>query len=188
MTQSESHPEPATLEDVLLDVWRTLSQALGDRDDPNRTPVLATSDAKGSHARTVVLREVRKQDRALLCYTDGRSAKATQIRTNPRVNWLFYDPLVRRQIRAEGRAELHQNDDLVDEHWRAASSANRKLYAGPPPGGEPDASGSENPRANFAVLRCIVDRIDWLDQSVPGHRRAQFDWSDGEWLARWVAP
>ncbi len=176
------------LMDVLADIWRQLARAVSDSRDPKRTSALATADDAGSHARTVVLRDADEPARALIAYTDARSAKFRQIAANPRVSWLFYDPGQPVQVRLEGAAALHTDDVLADTQWRQASDGNRRLYAGPTPGGPPDAPPADDPRENFAVIRCIIDRVDWLDLSVPGHRRARFDWHAGQWQARWVAP
>ena len=41
---------------------------------------------------------------------------------------------------------------------------------------------------NFAVIRCELIAIDWLQLGKPIHRRAQFSWNGTEWLATWAVP
>jgi hypothetical protein len=176
------------LKGLLSDLWLRLERALGETSSLLRTPGLGTADSTGSHTRTVVLRGVDASCRALLAYTDARSHKVKQIRSASRVSWLFYDRKARVQIRLEGTATVHCDDSEADAAWERASDANKRLYGGPDPGGPAGAPGGGWARANFAVIRCVVDHIDWLDLRVPGHQRAQFEWRDDMWMGDWVAP
>jgi hypothetical protein len=181
-------PEPPPLHKVLRLLWDGLAEAVGEPQNPLRTPALGTSDSTGSHTRTVILRGAEQGDRRLIAYTDNRSRKVRQLALNPRASWLFYDPDLRRQIRMEGPAETHTDDRLADDAWAGLSEPGRRLYAGPPPGGPANAEPAPSPRRNFVVLRGTVDCIDWLDLTVPGHRRAIFTWCDAQWRGQWLAP
>jgi hypothetical protein len=123
----------------------------------------------------------------VLCYTDARSDKAKQINQNPGVSWLFYDPGERRQVRLEGQGFIHTDDDIAEAEWAGTSEAHRRLYAGPAPGFAPRQDQSPA-RSHFAVIRCRVGAVDWLDLKAPGHRRARFTWRNGNWRADWIAP
>jgi hypothetical protein len=135
----------------------------------------------------VVVRAVDPSDRTVMAYTDVRSHKVRQIAHRPRVSWLFWDPHGRTQTRMEGEARVHAAGALVEREWSRTNDVNRRLYTGPPPGTtQPDAGRSA--RDNFSIVRCVVDRIDWLDLNVPGHRRAVLMWNDGQWQGEWVSP
>lgn len=80
-----------TLDDVLSRSWRMLTEAARRARHPFHTPILGTSGHSGCELRTVVLRSVDPDARELICHTDLRSAKCTQIGRDPRVSWLFYE-------------------------------------------------------------------------------------------------
>ena len=181
-------PERPALRDLLGDIWRRLAQSVAEPGNPLRIPALGTSDEDGSHTRTVVLRAAKASGRTVTAYTDSRSQKVKQIDCSPAVSWLFYDPESRTQTRLEGAASVHRDGALADEAWEQTSDANRRLYAVASPGTVEVGPVGELGRANFAAIRCVVDHIDWLDLSVRGHLRAQFEWRDGAWAGSWVAP
>jgi pyridoxamine 5'-phosphate oxidase len=59
-------------------------------------------------------------------------------------------------------------------------------YLSPLPPGSPLAhpTPERGSREHFAVVTGRVERIDWLDLAVAGHRRAVFDATG----ARWIQP
>jgi hypothetical protein len=194
----------ATLEKIWAEAWGMLAGAVSDSKNPLRTPVLGTVGLEGSHLRTVVLRRVVAAERLIMINTDLRSSKIQDIRAQPRLNWLFYHPQKRVQLRLAGQASLLQAGAQVDEEWSRLSPLNRRDYCTvDPPGsplstpssGLPESFGqtpspdeSESGRRNFVVVRCQVDFMDWLLLQEAGHLRAQFTWQDDRLLAAWVVP
>ena len=65
------------------------------------------------NARLVVLRNFVQSTRTLEFHTDVRSPKVAQLRRNPHVCLLFYDPVVRFQLRIAATAQLYNNDDTA---------------------------------------------------------------------------
>jgi pyridoxamine 5'-phosphate oxidase len=178
--------DDSSLGDVLQTMWTRLGRAVDQSDDPCRTPALGTCDAGGSHSRIVVLRGIDTTDRSLLAYTDIRSEKVRQMACRSRVSWLFWDASGRTQTRMEGEVCVHSDDALAESEWARCSDVNRRLYEGPPPG-TAGTDSNRSARENFSVVRCVVDRIDWLDLNAPGHRRAIFVWRGDQWQGRWVS-
>jgi len=65
---------------------------------------LATADAEGSPSARMVLLKGHGPD-GFIFYTNGDSAKAEQLASNPRAALLFHWKSLRRQVRIEGRVE-----------------------------------------------------------------------------------
>jgi len=207
---ADAHPEfDARLGDdlpaILDDAWQRLLAGADSGKHPFHTPVYATVDEDHTpDGRVVVLRRADPADRALLCHTDLRSPKVVQLRLRPRAAWTFYDAPAKLQLRAYGSTTVHDADNLADAQWQASNLSSRRCYLAPRPPGEPSAVPSPNlpdhvqgrvptepetqpGRPNFAVLRTVVDRLDWLFLHHAGHRRARFDWpADGPPEARWL--
>ncbi len=174
-------------------------------DDPFHCPVLGTTGRNDGSLRTVILRQFTLPDRILVCYTDARAAKTQEIRNNSNVNWLFYHPKDKIQLRINGKAELHTDDPFADEQWAATKITGRLDYcATQPPGTRIEKPGSglpdfllekvptllktEKGRKNFMTISCRIDSIDGLKLRTLGHRRARFVWDGNILNASWLIP
>ena len=194
-----------TLEQVLAESWAMVAHAITEPAHPFRTPVLGTTGPHGCNLRTVVLRRVIEPERLLICHTDLRSSKIHDLRQQPRLSWLFYHPQEKIQLRFDGQATLHTDDDLADEQWVACNLMSRRIYrtlnvpgtplSGPASGlpeslitRAPTPAESEAGRKNFAVIACKVDFIDWLFLNSEGNWRAQFRWANDKLTATWIVP
>ena len=191
---------------VLADVWLRLEDAADGARSRWHLPTLATVADGRPQARVVVLQHVDRQRRTLAWHCDGRSPKAAQVAADPHVALLFYDAPARLQVRVQGVATLHAEDAIADAGWAATRLDSRRCYLAPhPPGtpadgpagnlpadldGNPDERRSEAGRANFAVARCRIERLDWLLLNARGHRRAEFVWRGGDAspVACWTMP
>lgn len=203
MTQ---HPRPNSLDDVLDTIWSHLEIGAAKARHGFHQPVLATTAPDGTpHARTVVLRVASRAEGFVACHTDARSPKLLHLRTNPIAAWVFYTPARRIQVRATGIATIHTDDAIADEHWRKSPTRSRRCYAAPrTPGTEsdhpspnlPDALTAREPtpeeseagRGNFAVLRCAIQHIDYLELHHDGHVRAEFSRVGDAWQGVWTEP
>ena len=166
MTETATEPqdvsiegEPPTLDRVLDDC--SLEQGARRGKHPFHTGVLATTRPDGCELRTVVLRSVDSETRSLVVHTDARSDKVRQIRADPRVSWLFYDPRRKVQLRLRGEATLSERSPTAEE--------------------------SERWSERFAVISIRIDRLEWLRLRARGHLRAAFDWSRSP-KAHWLVP
>ncbi len=198
-----AQPAPSFYNDLdasLLEAWRLLRRGVSDRRSPFHTPVLATQRGDGFPAiRTVVLRAVDETRHRLRFHTDVRSAKFREISAEPRVAVHFYGASEKLQLRLDGRATLHRDDELADTAWRATRPFSRACYrVAVMPGtvvGNPHASSSaddsddpEAGRENFAAISVSIDCLEWLYLAARGHRRARFSWKNGEVEGAWLVP
>ncbi|SDL99527.1 3-hydroxyisobutyrate dehydrogenase [Catalinimonas alkaloidigena] len=188
------------------DIWHDLQTALQEAEHPFRTGTLGTRGLDDFVAlRTVVLRKVDADVRALWCHSDGRAAKVQELKHNPVVSWLFWDAERKIQLRLGGNATLHRQGEEVDRLWTETSRASRKDYllphapatplerpeAGTPAhlrGTLPSEEESEKGREHFVGIETRIQFIDWLQLSREGHRRAQFRYQNGEPHRQWVSP
>ena len=196
---------PSSLAALLESAGGALERGAADRRDPFHGPVLGTRGGSSWGLRTVILRRVIRAERVLIAHSDARAGKIREIRENPEIGWVFYSGISKVQIRAHGRATIHADDALADRQWNASQIWSRRSYLVDEPGTPLDAPGSGAPsdlegrpptheeaergRVNFAVIRCVVDRLDWLQIDPRGHRRAAFSWDEsGAVTARWIVP
>jgi hypothetical protein len=182
--------------DILADVWARLAAGRDQPDHPFHTPALATADEpSGVTVRCVVLRKVEPETRTLTFHTDRRSPKFATLQREPACSWLFYDHAAKLQLRVRSVASLHTADAVANELWNATPPPVRAMYATPlAPGTRLSEMPTEPPtpvgdgRDHFAVVRCTIDRIDWLFLHRPAHRRVLFGFEHGTCTSTFVSP
>ena len=152
------------------------------------------------NARLVVLRNFVQSTRTLEFHTDIRSPKVAQLHRNPHVCLLFYDPVVRFQLRIAATVQLYNNDDIAHHTWRTMSETSRSTYiVGVGPGGllkgnvpaeKPSFQAGDEAAAlaNFVVVRCEFHEMDLLELHPEGHRRALLQWVVGCLVMQRIAP
>ncbi|MDT7834468.1 pyridoxamine 5'-phosphate oxidase family protein [Aquabacterium sp. OR-4] len=167
--------------------WRLLALAsLAPPDHAGEPPV--------ADVRTVVLREVQADARQLVIYTDSRSPKLAQIRSQPQVTAMCWSPALSWQLRLRARLTVDTDGLGVSSRWaRLKMHPSAQDYLSPlPPGAALDTPAQQAPpapdrgsREFFAVIFATVERIDWLELHAEGHRRAVFD---DHGAGHWVTP
>ncbi len=192
----------------LDEAWALVTGAARNRRSPCHTPVVATVDPSGlPQLRVMVLREAIPESRLLRFHTDVRSHKISQLGQSNAVSVLLYDAALNVQLRLSGSAQIVTDGQDIDDIWHDAERYARRCYmAEAAPGSVADGPTSGLPswvqgikpeesdlvpaRANFAVLRVTIDRIDWLYLATTGHRRAAWDYDTGahKWSGRWLIP
>jgi len=193
------------LDQLLKHIWKLLVRVPYQKNDPYRTPVLATFGNKGLRQRTVVLRKVDELQYALIFHTDIRSGKIQDMKSNQQVHWLFWDAKRNIQLRMKGIATIHTTDEVATQLWNDESPASLKLYlSNPGPGTVVEQPRSGLPVAamekhlqhkdvqagkeNFAAIETQINEIDWLWLNPSGHRRAAYIFQKGVWEGSWVIP
>ena len=194
-----------TLEDVQERVWHRLVEAAEQPGHPLRLLTFGTVADDTPQLRTVVLREADPSARRLAFHCDARSQKVSQIEANDQVAWLGWDPETGEQVRLLGAASVHRDDDVAEALWAAESPRSLDVYVrGGTPGAPLDApedllpetvkndpvtqADVEEGRPHFAVVRTVIDEIEWLHLHSDGHYRAQFSYDpdaaafDGTWI------
>ncbi len=160
---------------------------------------LATSGLDGApRLRTVVLRRVDRAAGTAGFNTDLRSPKIAEMRAEPRAALLGYDMEAGFQVRLEGSVRLSPQDGAA---WAAALPRSRICYRhawapgaelARPEEGDPTEEmtapeDADSGLPNFCAVDLQIERLEALDLSATGHRRALFLASEG-WAGRWLAP
>jgi pyridoxamine 5'-phosphate oxidase len=176
-----------------------LQRAVKDRRSPLHTPTIATMGQNGwPRARTVVLRHVDASGRILRFHSDRRGDKIAELTQNPRISLHGYDLQHKFQIRIEGNATIHRDDEVAELAWHTSQPMSRVCYTVSPPQGRVIASGDAftlsddrtdlTPgRDAFCAVLIHFDRLEWLWLAASGHRRARVVWDEtsvarSEWL------
>lgn len=203
----------AQLAAIFDNCWDLLEEGARSRKSPLHTPCVANVDADGHAAqRVMVLRAADREAGRLSFNSDRRSPKIAQMHGQP-AHVLAYHVEAGVQLRLAGMATVHLDDRVADAGWRSATNFARRCYLAQwAPGTPIDRPASGLPawaegiqpsddqvapaRANFAVIRIAVARIDWLHLANSGHRRAHF-WRedrphaaavDRMWSGQWLVP
>ena len=195
------------LSGVLERSWRLLEQSIDDPTSPVRTPVLISVSADGlAQGRTVVLRAFNRQQRQLKIYTDVRSEKVAQLRTQPVCTLVAYQPNPMIQLRLKTNAVVNHNNEITRESWAVMPGPNRCNYlTDPNPGsisvkatdGRPIINAESVPTndeneiaySHFSVIVLAINELEWLYLPRRGHRRAQFIWDRTNSLqSNWLIP
>ena len=193
-----------TLDRFFIQSWDLLFRAAQSRNDPMRTPMMATYDGKKCQLRTLVVRRVDKEARQLLFFTDIRSPKSIQLKAHPNTAITFWHPTRKIQLRMQGSVSLEQDSEEARQHWDHLSIRGRESYAAiPPPGkfstmdttGLPSNWSDELSKketdfafSNFTLIKVSVEEIDALHLHSEGHQRARFAWKKEEWEMKWLIP
>lgn len=167
--------------------WQRLEAAVVERDHPCRLIQLATHSASGPQLRTVVLREVDRDQACWLCHTDARSAKVREIEAEPRVAVLAYDGRVGLQLRGAGTATLEREKSVCAEAWSTLSVSARRLYLAAANQEQTDPGDELDGVANLMLLRIRLQMLDLLLLHPDGHRRARYR-ADQGWRGAWIRP
>jgi len=195
------------LDTVRARVWRRLSEAAGEPGHPYRTLTFGTTQDDIPRLRTVVLRQVGRAARRLAFHSDRRAQKIDDIRAAGRIAWQGWDPDTAEQVRLGGTATVHTDDAVADAMWAEQNPSSLDVYVRPAAPGTPvddpdegvDPSVAEEPvaqadveagRPHFAVVRTVIDKIDWLHLHPKGHVRARFvyDPGAGAFDGTWIVP
>ena len=195
----------STLNEILESSWKLLHDGVRDFRNPFHHSTLTTIDDNKPQVRIVILREFSEKNRTLICHCDSRGPKVLQIRDNPNVSWLFYDPKKWMQLRLSGTASVHTDDNTAESQWEKVRLPHRINYRAEIPPGSPTGKTSSGlphflrekapklfdvseGRTNFAAIVCQFDEMDWLLLKLTGHVRAKFHWQDNRMDASWVIP
>jgi pyridoxamine 5'-phosphate oxidase len=167
--------------------WQELARAARESEHAWRVMALATFDGECAQARSVVLRDVRPDERTLLFYTDDRSPKVAQLKAHPAGTLLAWSQTMSWQLRLRVNLQFVNDGLEVSSRWaRMKLSPAAQDYLSPlAPGAPLERTGTERAtREHFAIVTARVEGMDWLELHADGHRRAIFDDSG----ARWVQP
>ena len=188
--------------DLILDeIWSLLQRGVVDRNEDFRLPVVIVSSNDSAEGRVVVLRGAFKDKNILRFHTDFRSSKIKSLKENKKIYFVFYNKKRKIQVRAEGIATVHKDNELTKEAWTKTQMMSRKCYLSPQAPGDfindsasdlskdmgneiPTYEQSEVGYKNFCVIESKIKSFEWLYLASQGHRRAKFmlDANKSTWL------
>ena len=188
--------------DLILDeIWSLLQRGVADRNEDFRLPVVIVSATDGAEGRIVVLRGAFKEKNILRFHTDFRSSKIKSLKENKKIYFVFYNKKRKIQVRAEGVAIVHKDNEITKEAWTKTQMMSRKCYLSPQAPGDfindsasdlskdmgneiPTYEQSEMGYKNFCVIESKIKSFEWLYLASQGHRRAKFmlDENKSTWL------
>ena len=188
--------------DLILDeIWSLLQRGVADRNEDFRLPVVIVSTPDSAEGRIVVLRGAFKDKNILRFHTDFRSSKIKSLKENKKIYFVFYNKKRKIQVRAEGIAIVHKDNEITKEAWTKTQMMSRKCYLSPQAPGDfindsasdlskdmgneiPTYEQSEIGYKNFCVIESKIKSFEWLYLASQGHRRAKFmlDENKSAWL------
>ena len=177
-----------------------LERALREHQGELRNVQLATLSPDGAPGlRTVVLRGFERggferSPASAEMHTDARAAKARDVAGDGRVSLLAWSADDRLQLRFDGVARLHHNDDLARGRWNGLSANARKAYGLRSDPGSPIADPADQrhlPEAaqagQFAVILVALDGVDVLRlEEDGGQTRARGRFAASGLTAEWI--
>jgi len=140
--------------------------------------------------RTVVLRDMT-QAYELIFFTDSRSQKVEQFKTNPNAEVLFYHPKKLLQIKATGSISFLKDDEKL-KHYRnkiQGSSLKDYITQDPPstPIKNPDSVEYNKDEVNFCVIVLKIEVLEGLQLKRPNHIRSRFE-RENDWKGQFLVP
>jgi pyridoxamine 5'-phosphate oxidase len=178
-----------------------LARGVADRRSPSHAPSIASIGLDGRpRLRTVILRSFDPAHMQLRFNTDRRSEKIAELSRDPRIAMHFYDAGAKVQLRVEGTASLHTDDEIAEQAWSGSRSFSQACYGVMPAPGTrmAEADGFSLPaseleiaagRTHFSTVRVSATSVEWLYLAHSGHRRALFASGDGaQWAGQWLTP
>ncbi len=178
------------LEDIEAEIWELLVQSSNSANTPFHQGIVATINQNIPEQRTVILRNVDVFAKTLSFNTDIRSLKIEQLQVNNSVSWLFYDKILKVQLRLYAKAVVHHNNVFTELAWEKSRSSSRMCYTTlHKPGSfiensefvevnqiSVDDELLDFARDNFAVIETKIYAIDFVFLNRNGNKRAYFDY------------
>jgi 3-hydroxyisobutyrate dehydrogenase len=180
------------LKDIETQIWEILIQSTESANTPFHQGIFATINNNIPEQRTVILRNVDATKRTLSFNTDIRSLKVEELKINDSASWLFYDKILKAQLRLYSKAVIHKNDTVSETAWELSRLSSKMCYTTQ----EKPGSFIANPEFvevnrtdaepelldfahdNFAVIETIVYAIDFVFLNRNGNKRAYFDYEN----------
>ena len=197
MDLKEKLPDSYSHIDETLDSAKLiLSEAVSNTQTLFHTPVVSTMYENKIVSRVMVLREFNFDKKILRFHTDNRAAKIDNLTKNPSSTVIGYDADLKIQIKMQGHAKVHIDDEVAKIAWNESTPRSKKCYS--VKGGSSKKIESpgdyditnfevEDGYQNFAVIIFNFLSLEFLYLKSSGHRRALHDWYD-DYSSTWLVP
>ncbi len=184
-----------TQQAMLKSILDELRKGAVQKKHPFHNVVLSTISANNPASRWVVFRKLTAENHFLI-FTDARSQKVEELKKNPHTTLLFYHQRQGVQVRVNGTATLHHQDDLTATYWPGVKgSPGAKSYqtvAAPGEATPSIASGNNtDPSLDdtyFMVIEVIPHHIEALQLGREGHIRVAFEKNEDQWKGSLLVP
>jgi pyridoxamine 5'-phosphate oxidase len=189
------------LTDAFAESWRLATRGVADRRSGFHHATVSSIGLEGQpRLRTVILRGCEPAAWALRFHTDRRSTKIAELERDPRMSVLLYDTQAKIQLRFEGLASLHHDDDVADKAWEQTRVFSRQCYGILPGPGtmidegasyflpETTSEATASGREHFCAVVVKASSFEWLYLASGGHRRASFVRTSDGFTSQWLAP
>jgi pyridoxamine 5'-phosphate oxidase len=179
--------EPKSFADIEWQIWQLLQRGVADRKHGFHHPTVATIGLDGRpKSRVMILRKAIHAEKTLRLHADVRTQKWPELGKMPAIGMTLYDVANRVQLRIEGEAELHTQDEVARAAWVGSQPMSRVGYGSMPGPGEvieepdqfvlpKDPDMTEVGYTNFGAIIVRVQSIEWLFLKRGQNRRAKFD-------------
>ncbi len=178
------------LENIEIKIWELLTQSASSANSPFHQGVFASINDNFPEQRTVILRNVNRSAKTISFNTDIRSLKIEQLKINNLVSWLFYDKILKVQLRIYAKAIIHIDNITSETAWEKSRLSSKLCYTTQQKPGsfidEPEFievnQTDVEPELlkfahnNFAVIETKISAIDFVFLNRKGNKRAYFDY------------
>ena len=175
----------------------TLEHSVQERSGELRNIQLATISPDGRPAvRTAVLRAFDRAGAMAEIHTDARADKARDIASASAVSFVAWDGAEHLQLRFDGAARLHRDDDVARDRWEHLPDKGRVAFGLRAAPGEPVADPEEQSHLpgeeqfrQFSVILVALTDIDVLRLEPEGRQtRARARFGAPDLAAAWIGP
>ena len=162
-------------------IWDFFQQGVKNTKSAFHFPTIATCGTKSFNLRTVVLRQVIREDNIVVFHTDIRSKKIAELKSNNKLFLHIYDKKNKIQIQAEGKAKIFYKEKINNLIWNSLSNNTKSVYLVNKTPGKKIANQKDFKNLthdegyeNFAIIKVKIYQIIFLQLSHSGNKKALF--------------
>ena len=182
------------LEEIPSIIFSELRKGASKKKHPFKNVVLTTLSKKNPISRWVVFRKLTLEQN-LLIYTDSRSEKIKNLRTNSNGGLLFYNNKQGLQIYFSTVSTIHQNNELTQKYWQGVVGTSSENYTTIHPPSLPINNIDDGQKIDknlndkyFSIIELCPISMSILQLSRDGHIRASFNKINNEWIGSFIVP
>ena len=176
-------------------IWDFFQQGVKNKKSAFHLPTIATCGMKSFNLRTVVLRQVIREDNIVVFHTDIRSKKIAELKGNNKLLLHIYDKKNKIQIQAEGKAKIFNKATLNDLAWKSLSDNTKSVYLINQAPGKVIANEKDfkylvhdEGYKNFAIIKVKINKITFLQLNHNGNKKALFKYERKNNKFFWLVP
>ena len=176
-------------------IWDFFQQGVKNKKSAFHLPTIATCGMKSFNLRTVVLRQVIREDNIVVFHTDIRSKKIAELKSNNKLLLHIYDKKNKIQIQAEGKAKIFYKEKINNLIWNSLSNNTKSVYLVNKTPGKKIANQKDFKNLthdegyeNFAIIKVKIYQIIFLQLSHSGNKKALFKYVSKNNKYFWLVP